>query len=199
MPEMSGVEFLTRVKELYPQTIRIVLSGYADIESVTDAVNRGAIYKFFTKPWDNEALRTEVQEAFGRFELVQKKEHLLQEIQSANVLLAQVNLELASAMDSKDSQIERIEHYDSLTNLPNRLLFLDRLDLELARAHRDNCMVAVLSIDLDRFKQINDSFGYPVGDQLLQTVAGKLLNQIRACDTVARIGGDGFGLMLKQT
>ena len=196
MPGMSGVEFLTRVKELYPQTIRIVMTGYADIDSVTDAVNRGAIYKFFTKPWDNETLRAEVLEAFAHYELVLKKEGLLQEIQSANVLLAQVNMELASAMERKDSQIERIEHYDALTDLPNRSLFLDRLELEVARAHRDNCMVAVMSIDMDRFKQVNDSFGYPAGDQLLQAVAKRLLGHIRACDTVARIGGDGFGLLL---
>lgn len=196
MPEMSGVEFLTRVNELYPQTIRIVLSGYADLDSVTDAINRGAIYKFFTKPWDNEALRADVLEAFRRYELIRQKEHLLQEIQSANVLLSQINLELAAAMEHKDSQIERIVHYDSLTDLPNRLLFLDRLDQEIARAHRDDHMVAVLSVGLDRFKQINDSFGYPVGDELLQAVAGRLADHVRECDTVARIAGDEFGLVL---
>ncbi|MBB3122098.1 EAL domain-containing protein [Pseudoduganella violacea] len=64
MPEMSGTEFLSRVKDLYPDTIRIVLSGYADLESVIDAVNRGAIYRFFTKPWDDEQLRACIREAF---------------------------------------------------------------------------------------------------------------------------------------
>ncbi|BCK87882.1 regulator of RpoS [Sideroxyarcus emersonii] len=196
MPEMSGVEFLTRVYELYPQTIRIVLSGYADLASVTDAINRGAIYKFFTKPWDNEALRADVQEAFRRYELKRQKEKLLHDIQGANVLLSQINLELAAEMEHKDSQIERIAHYDPLTDLPNRLLFLDRLDQEIARAHRDNQMVAVMSLDLDRFKQVNDSFGHPVGDELLQIVAGRLAGHVRECDTVARIAGDEFGLLL---
>lgn len=196
MPGMSGVEFLTRVYELYPDTIRIVLSGSADFDSVTGAINRGAIYKFFTKPWDNEALRVDVMEAFWRHELAQEKERLLQEIQSANVLLSQLNLELASAMEHKDSQIKRIAHYDSLTALPNRLLFLDRLDQEVARANRDDQMVAVLSLDLDRFKKVNESFGHPVGDQLLQTVAKKLSSQIRACDTVARIADDEFAIVL---
>lgn len=64
MPEMSGTEFLSRVKELYPDTIRIVLSGYSEIETITEAVNRGAIYKFLTKPWDDEALREDLREAF---------------------------------------------------------------------------------------------------------------------------------------
>lgn len=196
MPEMSGVEFLSQVKELYPETIRIVLSGSADFDSVKEAINQGAIYKFFSKPWDNEVLRVDVMEAFWRQELAHEKEQLLREIQAANDQLEQVNLELAVAMKSKDIQIERIVHYDALTALPNRTLFLDRLEQELARAHRDNHMVAVLSLDLDRFKQINDSYGHPVGDQLLQAVAGRLASHVRACDTMARTAGDEFGLVL---
>ncbi|MBS1156564.1 MAG: response regulator receiver modulated diguanylate cyclase/phosphodiesterase with sensor(s) [Proteobacteria bacterium] len=64
MPDMTGVELLSRVKELYPKTVRIVLSGYADINAVTDAINKGAIYKYFTKPWDNEILREEIRRVF---------------------------------------------------------------------------------------------------------------------------------------
>ncbi|HYD80177.1 MAG TPA: EAL domain-containing protein [Paucimonas sp.] len=64
MPEMNGTEFLSRVRELHPGTVRMVLSGYTDLESVTDAINRGAIYKFLTKPWEDDALRTHVAEAF---------------------------------------------------------------------------------------------------------------------------------------
>jgi len=64
MPEMSGTEFLSRVRQLYPNTIRLVLTGYTDLESVTDAINRGAIYKFLTKPWDDDQLREQIREAF---------------------------------------------------------------------------------------------------------------------------------------
>ncbi|MDD5175435.1 MAG: EAL domain-containing protein [Sterolibacterium sp.] len=64
MPEMNGTEFLEKVKKLYPETIRIVLSGYTDLETVTDAINRGAIYRFLTKPWDDEMLRNQIREAF---------------------------------------------------------------------------------------------------------------------------------------
>jgi diguanylate cyclase len=198
MPQMTGAEFLTQVKELYPKTIRIVLSGAADLKSLTQAINQGAIYKFFTKPWDNEVLRVDVMEAFWRYELVQEKDQLLQQIQSANELLAQVNLELAAAVERKDSQIDHIVHFDALTKLPNRLLFLDRLDQELIRSHRDQNMVAVLSVDLDRFKQINDSFGHPIGDQLLQAAAERLKTFVRSCDTVARIAGDEFALILTE-
>ena len=64
MPEMSGTEFFARVRQLYPETIRIVLTGYTDLDSVTDAINRGAIYKFLTKPWDDDQLREQIREAF---------------------------------------------------------------------------------------------------------------------------------------
>jgi diguanylate cyclase (GGDEF)-like protein/PAS domain S-box-containing protein len=64
MPEMSGVELLSRVKELYPDTVRIVLSGYSELATVTDAINRGAIWKYLSKPWDDDLLRDQVQQAF---------------------------------------------------------------------------------------------------------------------------------------
>jgi ActR/RegA family two-component response regulator len=66
MPGTSGVEFLSRVKEMYPDTVRIILSGYTDLATVTDAINRGAIYKFLTKPWNDDELRQQVEEAFRR-------------------------------------------------------------------------------------------------------------------------------------
>jgi ActR/RegA family two-component response regulator len=66
MPGMSGVEFLSRVKEMYPETVRVILSGYTDLATVTDAINRGAIYKFLTKPWNDDEIRQQVEEAFRR-------------------------------------------------------------------------------------------------------------------------------------
>ncbi len=64
MPEMSGTEFLSQVKDIYPDTVRIVLSGYTDLKSVTDAINEGAIYKFLTKPWEDEQIRNHIRQAF---------------------------------------------------------------------------------------------------------------------------------------
>ena len=64
MPNMTGVEFLRRVKIAYPDTVRMVLSGYTELQSITDAINEGAIYKFLTKPWDDEQLRANIAEAF---------------------------------------------------------------------------------------------------------------------------------------
>ncbi len=196
MPGMTGVEFLIQVKELYPDTVRIVLSGYADIDLVTDAINRGAIYKFLTKPWSDELLCANVAEAFVHYKLVQEEIRLTRDIQMAHEQMAHINRELEGLVAHKDSQIERIAHYDPLTSLPNRALFLDRLEQEMARAQRDGSLVAVMSIDLDHFKQINDSFGHPVGDKLLQLVAQRLESFAQVGDTVARMGGDEFSFVL---
>jgi len=74
MPEMCGTEFLSKVKEIYPHTVRMVLSGYTDLQSITEAINQGSIYKFLTKPWDDNLLRESIQKAFDRFESVGDKD-----------------------------------------------------------------------------------------------------------------------------
>jgi diguanylate cyclase (GGDEF)-like protein/PAS domain S-box-containing protein len=96
----------------------------------------------------------------------------------------------------KDEEIQRLAHYDPLTGQPNRLLFRDRLRQALARAYREERNVGVVFVDLDRFKWVNDTHGHAVGDKLLQVVAQRLTDCIRHCDTVARIGGDEFVIIL---
>jgi diguanylate cyclase (GGDEF)-like protein/PAS domain S-box-containing protein len=92
--------------------------------------------------------------------------------------------------------IQRIAHHDGLTGLPNRLLFNDRLTQLLSLAKRDSSQFALLNIDLDKFKPVNDSFGHAVGDELLQAVATRIRQQVRESDTVARVGGDEFLVIL---
>ncbi|MEJ2622457.1 MAG: diguanylate cyclase [Candidatus Thiodiazotropha sp.] len=89
-------------------------------------------------------------------------------------------------------------HHDPLTGMPNRLLFVDRLQQAIFKAKRNNSMCALLFIDLDRFKQINDSFGHPTGDLILKDTAKRLHSMIREVDTIARIGGDEFTVILDQ-
>ena len=98
----------------------------------------------------------------------------------------------ALARHLADDKIRHQALHDPLTGLPNRVLFLDRLRVALAHSARRNSKVAVLFIDLDHFKLINDSFGHPTGDELLHAVAARLDGRLRAGDTVARFGGDEF-------
>ncbi len=97
---------------------------------------------------------------------------------------------------SKD-QLDFLAHHDSMTGLPNRLLLSNRLKHALARAKRRSTRVAVLFLDLDRFKNINDSLGHPVGDELLVAVANRLSTRLREEDTLARLGGDEFTVLLE--
>jgi len=87
---------------------------------------------------------------------------------------------------------------DHLTELPNRFLFFDRLNVALAQAQRDFQKLAILMLDLDEFKKVNDTHGHNVGDQLLKAVANRLLNMFRKGDTIARWGGDEFILLLPE-
>jgi diguanylate cyclase (GGDEF)-like protein/PAS domain S-box-containing protein len=97
-----------------------------------------------------------------------------------------------------DQQIARMAHYDNLTGLANRLVFVETLERRIARAERDGGSFAVLYLDLDHFKDVNDTLGHPVGDELLRTVAERLQASVRAADTVARFGGDEFGILLND-
>jgi diguanylate cyclase (GGDEF)-like protein/PAS domain S-box-containing protein len=97
---------------------------------------------------------------------------------------------------ASEERIHYLAHYDTLTGLPNRLLLRDRTQLAMSAAERGHCKVALLSLDLDRFKMINDSFGHQVGDELLKQVVGRLKSAVRSSDTISRQGGDEFIIVL---
>ena len=95
-----------------------------------------------------------------------------------------------------ERKVELLAYRDSLTNLPNRLLFADRLEQSLTRAERLREEVALLLIDIDDFKLVNDSFGHEAGDKLIQSIANLLSKSLRRADTVARLGGDEFAIIV---
>ena len=97
-----------------------------------------------------------------------------------------------------EERIQRMAHHDSLTGLPNRLLFNDRLNQALSLAKRDASGFALLYLDLDKFKPVNDTLGHAVGDELLKSAAARIRRQVRESDTVARVGGDEFSVILSD-
>ncbi|MFT5532696.1 MAG: PAS domain S-box-containing protein/diguanylate cyclase (GGDEF)-like protein [Burkholderiaceae bacterium] len=107
MPGMTGVEFLSIAKTRFPHTIRLVLSGYTELQSVTDAVNEGAIYKFLTKPWDDIKLRGHIQEAFHRKELADDNRRLERQVYTVNLGLAAANRQQQELLGLRQEQIAR--------------------------------------------------------------------------------------------
>ncbi len=103
-----------------------------------------------------------------------------------------------SQLKRSEEQLDHLAHHDPLTGLPNRLLLQSRLEHALERAERHRQRVAVLYIDLDRFKKINDSLGHPVGDELLQALSLRMSERLREQDTLGRLGGDEFLLILED-
>lgn len=95
-----------------------------------------------------------------------------------------------------EDKIHQMAYYDPLTALPNRILFTDRVNLAIAHAHRKKHMLALMFLDLDRFKLVNDTFGHTTGDQLLRIVADRLRDSMREDDTISRIAGDEFTVLL---
>ena len=136
----------------------------------------------------------------------QAQEELKQANELLEVQVAQRTSELKSANGKLIQDLEerkRVEqsirhmaHHDALTGLPNRALFRDRLTHAMAQADRYHQILAVLFLDLDRFKAINDTLGHNVGDELLKLAAERLRSCIRDCDTVARLGGDEFTIIV---
>jgi len=106
----------------------------------------------------------------------------------------------ADISEVKEAQatIERHANYDTLTDLPNRRLFTDRLEQAIRRAHRDNEKLCLMFLDLDRFKDVNDTLGHEFGDELLRQMANRILDCVREVDTVARLGGDEFTIILND-
>ncbi|MDQ2694127.1 MAG: EAL domain-containing protein [Pseudomonadota bacterium] len=140
----------------------------------------------------SERRRTEAELDKARAELELRVQERTRELAQA---IDDLHAEVAERKAAEE-RIRHLAHHDGLTGLPNRTLLADRLTQALVQAKRHHYQVAVLFIDLDRFKTINDSLGHDVGDRLLTQVAARLTASVREGDTVARLGGDEFVIVL---
>jgi response regulator RpfG family c-di-GMP phosphodiesterase len=163
MLHMSGVEFLRKVKMLYPKTLRIVLSGYTELESVTSAVNEGAICKFLTKPWDDDLLRDNIREAFHCYEMEQENLRLSRELQSANDELSTLNQSLEQKVIEKTREIV---HSINLLQISQEIL--EHLPIGIIGIDEQNMIVA-------SNRRAEALFCQPPGTCLLGLMAGNVL------------------------
>ncbi|MFI3155622.1 MAG: EAL domain-containing protein [Methylococcaceae bacterium] len=190
MPEMNGVEFLSHVFTQWPETIRMLLTGYADLQSTIDAVNNGRIYNYCNKPWNDEELKLLVRNALKQKRLLEERDCLCDIVHQQNKALKDLN-------ENLEEKVEHLAFYDQLTGLANRRLLYERIKQALVFSARSGRMGALLFIDLDNFKTLNDTIGHDMGDLLLQQVAQRLQSCVREGDTIARLSGDEFVVMLE--
>lgn len=130
MPDMTGVRFLSKVRERWPDTVRIVLSGYTELSSVTDSINQGAIYKFLTKPWEDDDLRETVRKAFQLYRVTRENTRLNAALKEANTELTRWNHELERRVADKTGEALRNLHVlrvaqEILARLPLAVLGID--------------------------------------------------------------------------
>jgi diguanylate cyclase (GGDEF)-like protein len=112
--------------------------------------------------------------------------------------MASASMRLAESLQKANAELQHMALHDGLTSLPNRLLLEDRIDQAIAQAQRSRSLCAVLFVDLDQFKGVNDSLGHFVGDELLKTMSARLIGAVRSEDTVSRLGGDEFVILLRN-
>lgn len=154
MPGMTGVEFLSKVKEFYPDTIRLMLSGYTELKSVTDAINEGSVFRFLTKPWDDEKLHTCIREAFQYKHYADDNLRLSMKQKETSFQLAASNRQLAELINKKQEQIafhlQSLEVVrEALRYTPVALIGLDDLPI----------IAFINEKALEIFSHINLSFG----------------------------------------
>lgn len=187
MPDMDGFESVNYIrKEEKNRHIPVIFQSaiYTDDFYKIKGIEAGAI-DFITKPVSEQLLTGKVKILLG--------------FQKQNSELSQTKKELqnkTTELEKAICSLRKMAFFDPLTELPNRRSFIQQLKLELARSRRDNLSLAVLFLDLEKFKGVNDTYGHETGDKLLKKITSLLNSEIREGDVLARLGGDEFIVFL---
>ncbi len=206
MPRTSGVQLLEWVREHHPKTVRLLMTGFAELEEAVEAINRAQVFRYLFKPWRPEELLETLRDAARTNLLERSHEQLLQELRQLNLELenrvAQRTQELGEAnreLEQKSKMLEKLALTDPLTGLPNRRS-MDRLaERELRRRERYPSPLALGLIDVDHFKEINTQYLLTGGDKVLVDLARALERSVRGVDVVGRIAGDEFLVIAPET
>src|SRR5438552_14073413 len=206
MPRQTGVQLLEWVRQHHPKTVRLLMTGFAELEEAVEAINRGQVFRYIFKPWRPEELLEILRNATRSFILERSHEQLLQELRQLNPELeqrvAQRTKELEETnheLEQKNKMLEKLALTDPLTNLPNRRS-MDRLaERELRRRDRYPGPLAIAYIDADHFREINARYLHPGGDKVLVELGKALMSSLRSVDLLGRIGGEEFMVIAPET
>jgi diguanylate cyclase (GGDEF)-like protein len=210
MPDLSGIEVLKRVRQQHsPMSLPVIMvTAKSEGSDIAEALAAGA-NDYVTKPVDFVAalarVSTQLERKRDKEQIQRTNETLLQVNENLEHRVAERTAELVRANEELKREIAERErsqaethylaHHDALTGLGNRVLLREQIEQALARARRHDETLAILFIDLDGFKGINDTLGHSVGDALLKCVADRLAESLRESDKVARLGGDEFAVI----
>ncbi|WP_019026819.1 diguanylate cyclase [Colwellia piezophila] len=202
MPIVTGVEFLEKIVDRMPDTIRIILTGYSDTQVIIDAINKAKLYKFMTKPFDPVELSMTVKRGVEAYQmrkaLIDYAANLEQLVEERTEKLNEKNEALNQALNS----LEQLSMSDQLTGVHNRH-FLDKFMPQelskLKRSQADNSdeSIGFLMIDIDLFKKVNDSYGHDAGDKVLVQFTKILGRSCRESDWLIRWGGEEFVIVAR--
>jgi len=206
MPGMKGVDLLELVDRRSPSTTKILLTGQAGLDAVVSAINRANLNHYLAKPWDEASLRLAVENLLRQYRLTAENRELIATLSAKNQALLEMNRELEAKIHERthelaeaNARLAQLAVTDGLTGLYNHRHFHERLTLEVERSQRSGLPLSLLMLDVDHFKQFNDTFGHPAGDEVLRQLARVLADARRANDVVARYGGEEFAVILVDT
>lgn len=181
MGGMSGLELVPQVHSVSPDCVVLMVSGQSNIEPAIEAMRAGA-FDYIMKPLDIRLVAAGVERALKQSAMLKEKRRNKDQLEQL--------------LKERTAEVNRLNYYDTLTGLPNRTLFKDRLEQAVAVALGAGSTLGILLISLDQLKKVNDTLGYLLGDRLLQMVADRLRGCITKSDTVARSGSGEFAIML---
>jgi len=202
MPKLTGVEFLEKIVDRMPDTIRIILTGYSDTQVIIDAINKAKLYKFMTKPFDPVELSMTVKRGVEAYQmrqaLINYAANLERLVEERTEQLQEKNEALNQALDS----LEQLSLSDQLTGAHNRHFLNKFMPQELAKLKRDHAenideTLGLVMIDIDYFKKVNDSYGHDAGDKVLVQFTKILAESCRESDWLVRWGGEEFVIVAR--
>ena len=192
MPGMTGTELLKFVRDNYPDTLRLLLTGEADKEALIQAINNGAVYKFFSKPWNNDELKKVIHECFKIFNLEKDNKKLTDELKLSNKKLEKLNNELELRVEEKTEELIKARFYDESTGLPNRLMLLERLTYSIKRSKRKKLTSAVIVLGIHNLNKISQSLKFDDSTQILRILVHQLSKETRESEPIYRISDDAI-------
>ncbi|MCP4744605.1 MAG: response regulator [Desulfobacteraceae bacterium] len=179
MPEMNGTEFFAHVKEEFPDVLRIILTGYTDVDSITESINKGHIYKFFLKPWNDHNLKLEIRQALDQYDLVQANKRLDEQVVVQNDQLKQMNEHLEELVEERTREIAIQNHALQLSHA-----VLEDLPLPIIGADNNTMIILVNKMAKRLISKENINIGVPLSMYFGEKIDKAVENVIKSGQSI---------------